>query len=191
MARKLDPAQPRGVTWNGAGGCVIFSQSRQANLSRTVWMTFHERGITSSVSVTSSPSLESRLPPHAGHEHGAETTIHVQRQLKSDDVLAVLTDLFAQHGPPAHIRSDNGAEFTANVVREWLGRIGVKTLYIEPGSPWENGYNESFYTCTIRSDRTARCATSRRHPKPSCLALVTCPTLRSGQSTRATITAGL
>ncbi len=70
--------------------------------------------------------------------------IHVQRQLKSDDVLSVLTELFTRHGPPAHIRSDNGAEFTATAVRDWLGRIGVKTLYIEPGSPWENGYNESF-----------------------------------------------
>ena len=70
--------------------------------------------------------------------------IHVQRQIRSDDVLAVLTDLFALHGPPVHIRSDNGAEFTAIAVRDWLGRIGVKTLYIEPGSPWENGYCESF-----------------------------------------------
>lgn len=70
--------------------------------------------------------------------------IHVQRQIRSDDVLAVLTDLFAKHGSPAHIRSDNGAEFTAAAVREWLGRIGVRTLYIEPGSPWENGYCESF-----------------------------------------------
>ena len=70
--------------------------------------------------------------------------IHVQRKLKSDDVLAVLTELFQRHGPPDHIRSDNGAEFTSHAVRDWLGRIGVKTLYIEPGSPWENGYNESF-----------------------------------------------
>lgn len=70
--------------------------------------------------------------------------IHVQRQIRSDDVLAVLAELFTRHGPPAHIRSDNGAEFTATAVREWLGRIGVKTLYIEPGSPWENGYCESF-----------------------------------------------
>ena len=46
--------------------------------------------------------------------------------------------------PPDHIRSDNGSEFTANAVRTWLGRIGVKTLFIEPGSPWENGFNESF-----------------------------------------------
>ena len=78
-------------------------------------------------------------------EHSRQClAIHVQRKLKSDDVLAVLTELFQRHGPPDHIRSDNGAEFTANAVRDWLGRIGVKTLYIEPGSPWENGYNESF-----------------------------------------------
>ena len=70
--------------------------------------------------------------------------IIVARQLKADDVLQALTDLFAERGPPDHIRSDRGAEFTASTVREWLGRIGVKTLYIEPGSPWENGYNESF-----------------------------------------------
>ena len=47
-------------------------------------------------------------------------------------------------GPPEHLRSDNGPEFCAQALREWLGRIGVKTLYIQPGSPWENGYNESF-----------------------------------------------
>ena len=78
-------------------------------------------------------------------EHSRQClAIHVQRKLKSDDVLAVLTELFQRHGPPDHIRSDNGAEFTAHAVRDWLARIGVKTLYIEPGSPWENGYNESF-----------------------------------------------
>jgi transposase InsO family protein len=78
-------------------------------------------------------------------EHSREClAIQVQRKLRSDDVLAVLTDLFTRYGPPAHIRSDNGAEFTAIAVRDWLDRIGVKTLYIEPGSPWENGYNESF-----------------------------------------------
>ncbi len=61
--------------------------------------------------------------------------IHVQRQLESDDVLAVLTDPFIARGPPANIRSNNGAEFTANIVREWLGPVGVTTLFIEPGSP--------------------------------------------------------
>ena len=70
--------------------------------------------------------------------------IPVARRLNADDVLAALTELFVEHGPPAFIRSDNGGEFTAGVVRGWLKRIQVKTLYIEPGSPWENGYNESF-----------------------------------------------
>jgi len=70
--------------------------------------------------------------------------IEVDRHIRSGDVLHVLTDLFTRHGAPDHIRSDNGAEFTAKAVRDWLPRVGVKTLYIEPGSPWENGYNESF-----------------------------------------------
>ena len=70
--------------------------------------------------------------------------IVVARNLRSDDILHCLTELFVAHGPPEHIRSDNGPEFVARNVREWLGRIGVKTLFIEPGSPWENGYNESF-----------------------------------------------
>jgi transposase InsO family protein len=70
--------------------------------------------------------------------------IVVARRIKSDDVLHCLTELFVKNGAPEHIRSDNGPEFTAKAVREWLSRIGVKTLYIEPGSPWENGYNESF-----------------------------------------------
>ncbi|WP_240610147.1 IS3 family transposase, partial [Sphingomonas pokkalii] len=68
----------------------------------------------------------------------------VSRQLRHEDVLAALADLFIERGPPAHIRSDNGSEFIATAVQTWLGQIGVKTLYIAPGSPWENGYNESF-----------------------------------------------
>ena len=70
--------------------------------------------------------------------------IVVDRRLSSDDVLHCLTKLFITQGTPEHIRSDNGSEFTATAVRVWLGRVGVQTLYIEPGSPWENGYNESF-----------------------------------------------
>jgi transposase InsO family protein len=70
--------------------------------------------------------------------------IVVARRLSSDDVLQALADLFVERGPPGHIRSDNGPEFVAKEVRGWLGRVGVKTLFIEPGSPWENGYNESF-----------------------------------------------
>jgi transposase InsO family protein len=70
--------------------------------------------------------------------------IDVARTLKSDDVLERLVWLFVTRGVPDHIRSDNGPEFTAKAVREWLRRVGVKTLFIEPGSPWENGYCESF-----------------------------------------------
>jgi transposase InsO family protein len=69
--------------------------------------------------------------------------IDVARRLTSDDVLERLSDLFVRRGVPAHIRSDNGPEFTAKAVREWLSRVDVTALYIEPGSPWENGYIES------------------------------------------------
>jgi putative transposase len=69
--------------------------------------------------------------------------IEVARRLNSQSVLALLADLFVARGVPAHIRSDNGPEFTARAVRRWLARVGVQTLFIEPGSPWENGYCES------------------------------------------------
>ena len=82
--------------------------------------------------------------------------IHVQRSLKHDDVLAVLTDLFTRHGPPEYIRSDNGSEFTAIAVREWLEKVKVQTLYITPGSPWENGYNERFRYAVLRSNGKLR-----------------------------------
>jgi transposase InsO family protein len=64
--------------------------------------------------------------------------------MTTDDVLYYVGDLFIRYGIPEHIRSDNGPEFTARAVRQWLGIIGVKTLFIEPGSPWENGDSESF-----------------------------------------------
>jgi transposase InsO family protein len=70
--------------------------------------------------------------------------IDVGRRITSDDVLEVLAQLFVGKDTPCYLRSDNGPEFTATVVREWLERVGVRTLYIEPGSPWENGYIESF-----------------------------------------------
>jgi transposase InsO family protein len=71
-------------------------------------------------------------------------SIDVSRRLNSEDVLCRLAELFISKGLPEYIRSDNGPEFTALRVREWLARVEVKTLYIEPGSPWENGYIESF-----------------------------------------------
>ena len=68
------------------------------------------------------------------------------RGITSPDVIDSLAEFVANRGVPKHIRSDNGAEFIANELRAWLGRVGVSTLYIEPGSPWENGYAESFHS---------------------------------------------
>ena len=70
--------------------------------------------------------------------------IRVRRKLSSIDVIDVLTDLFILRGIPAYIRSDNGPEFVAEAVRRWVAAVGAKTAFIEPGSPWENGYIESF-----------------------------------------------
>jgi len=78
-------------------------------------------------------------------EHGREClAIEVNRKLNSKNVIDVLSRLFIEKGVPEYIRSDNGPEFIADRLRWWLRRIGVTTLYIEPGSPWENGYIESF-----------------------------------------------
>jgi transposase InsO family protein len=71
--------------------------------------------------------------------------------MTSDDVLDVLVDLFAIRGVPKHIRSDNGPGFIARAIRQLLERAGVEALYIEPGSPWQNGYAESFHS-RLRSE---------------------------------------
>ena len=71
-------------------------------------------------------------------------SIRVARRLKSIDVIDVLSDLFILRGVPEHIRSDNGPEFLAKAVQEWIAAVGAKTAYITPGSPWENGFVESF-----------------------------------------------
>ena len=70
--------------------------------------------------------------------------IEVKRNIKAHEVIDVLFELFIFKGIPEHVRSDNGPEFTAKAIRKWLEKLGVKTLFIEPGSPWENGYIESF-----------------------------------------------
>ena len=70
--------------------------------------------------------------------------IRIARKLKSTDVIDVLSDLFILRGVPGHVRSDNGPEFVAKAVQEWIATVGAKTAYIAPGSPWENGFIESF-----------------------------------------------
>ena len=71
-------------------------------------------------------------------------TIDIGKRITAQDVIDVLRYLFLIRGEPAYIRSDNGPEFTAKKVKKWLADMGVQTLFIEPGSPWENGYMESF-----------------------------------------------
>jgi len=70
--------------------------------------------------------------------------ILVARRIRNQDVIDLLFHLFIFRATPEYIRSDNGPEFTAKAIRKWLANLGVKTLFIEPGSPWENGYVESF-----------------------------------------------
>jgi transposase InsO family protein len=70
--------------------------------------------------------------------------IRINRKLKAYDVIDVLSDLFILRGVPGHIRSDNGPEFVAKAVQDWIAAVGAKTAYIAPGSPWENGFIESF-----------------------------------------------
>ena len=71
--------------------------------------------------------------------------LKVDRSITSEDVIDTLSELFAMRGVPRCIRSDNGPEFVAGAIQRWLGQLAIETLYIEPGSPWENGYAESFH----------------------------------------------
>lgn len=69
---------------------------------------------------------------------------HVARRIRSEDIIFILAELFLEHGVPKHVRSDNGPELVAKKLLEWFETLDVKPLFIEPGSPWENGYIESF-----------------------------------------------
>ena len=94
--------------------------------------------------------------------------IRVNRKLNSTDVIDVLTDLFILRGVPAFIRSDNGPEFIAGAVQKWIKAVGAKTAYIVPGSPWENGYCESF-NARFRDEllKTAKSSTHSKKRKSS------------------------
>ena len=110
--------------------------------------------------------------------------IRVDRKLKAIDVIDVLSDLFILRGVPGHIRSDNGPEFVAKAVQEWIAAVGAKTAYIAPGSPWENGYVESFNAQPARRaarrrdllhaaggpDRHRELAAPLQHRSAACLA---------------------
>ena len=73
-------------------------------------------------------------------------TIRVERQITADQVLGVLWQAMVEYGVPGYIRSDNGPEFIAARIQQWLRDNHIKTIYIDPGSPWQNGYIESFHS---------------------------------------------
>lgn len=81
--------------------------------------------------------------------------LEIGRGITAERVIDVLVDLFRIRGVPKHIRSDNGPEFIAHAIRQWLAKAGVETLYVKPGSPWENGYAESFHS-RLRDELTNR-----------------------------------
>jgi len=131
---KVPKKQPkRGRLWFHDGSCIRLRPTHQNHVWSYDFMTdrTHEGRPIKILTVIDEYSREC-------------LAIVVERSLRSDDVLSCLAELFVKHGPPEHIRSDNGSEFTARITRQWLKRLGVRTLFIEPGSPWENGYNESF-----------------------------------------------
>ena len=125
--------KPRGRLWLNDGSCVRLRPERRNH----VW----------SYDFVSAMTHDGRAVRMLNliDEHTREClAIHVRRRIGSLHVIEVLADAMIKHGIPEHIRSDNGPEFVAKELRRWLARIGAKTLYIEPGSPWENGYIESF-----------------------------------------------
>lgn len=131
---KVPSRQPkRGRLWLNDGSCVRLRPERRGH----VWAYDFVSGRTHD-------GVPFRMLTIVDEFTRECLVIDVARKLGSDDVLERLAWLMATRGVPEHIRSDNGPEFTAAVVREWLGRVGVTTLFIEPGSPWENGYVESF-----------------------------------------------
>jgi transposase InsO family protein len=125
--------RPRGRLWLNDGSCVRLRPERPGH----IWS-------YDFVSAQTHDGRQVRLLTLIDEFTRECLAIRVARRINSFGVIEALADAMLRNGIPAHIRSDNGPEMTAKVVRDWLAQIGSKTLFIEPGSPWENGYCESF-----------------------------------------------
>ena len=125
--------RPRGRLWLNDGSCVRLRPERENH----VWAYDFVRASTHD-------GRTLRLLTLIDEYTRKCLAIRVARRLNSYDLIEILADLMLRHGVPEHIRSDNGPEFIALRLRKWLSGVGAKTMYIEPGSPWENGYCESF-----------------------------------------------
>ena len=130
---KVPAKQPkRGRLWRGDGSCVRLRPEWKDHVWAYdfVQMRLHDGRAVRLLTVMGEYTREC-------------LAIRADRSMRSPDVIETLAQLMMIRGVPDHIRSDNGPEFTARAVREWLGKVRARTLYIEPGSPWENGYIES------------------------------------------------
>ena len=125
--------RPRGRLWLNDGSCARLRPERENH----VWS-------YDFVSATTHDGRTLRMLNLIDEYTRKCLVIRVARRLNSYDLIETLADVMLLHGIPEHIRSDNGPEFVARKLRKWLSDLGAKTLYIEPGSPWENGYCESF-----------------------------------------------
>jgi putative transposase len=125
--------RPRGRLWLNDGSCVRLRPER----ANHVWS-------YDFVSAMTHDGRTLRLLVLIDEYTRECLAIRVARRLGSNEVIETLADVMLWRGIPEHIRSDNGPEFVAKNLRKWLGQVGTGTLYIEPGSPWENGYCESF-----------------------------------------------
>lgn len=125
--------KPRGRLWLNDGSCVRLRAERPNH----VWS-------YDFVSTRTHDGRAVRLLTLIDEFTREALAIKVARRLNSLDVIQAMADIMVIKGVPEHIRSDNGPEMTAKIIRDWLPKVGANTLYIEPGSPWENGYCESF-----------------------------------------------
>ena len=136
----------KGRLWLNDGSCVRLRPERPNHVRSYDFVQdrTHDGRLFRTLNIIDA-SPDRRLPANAAREFTREALmIRVDRKLNSTDVVDALTDLFILRGPPEFIRSDNGPEFIAEKVRGRIGAVGSKTAFIEPGSPWENGYCESF-----------------------------------------------
>ena len=125
--------RPRGRLWWNEGSCVRLRPER----ANHVWS-------YDFVSAMTHDGRSLRLLTLLDEYTRECLAIRVARRLGSQEVIDTLAEVMLGRGIPEHLRSDNGPEFVAGELRKWLARLGTETLYIEPGSPWENGYCESF-----------------------------------------------
>jgi transposase InsO family protein len=128
-----DKQQPRGRLWLNDGSCIRLRPEHRNH----VWS-------YDFVLIRDINGRKIRMLTMIDEYSRTCLVVHCARRIGADEVIEQLANAMIVHGMPEHIRSDNGPEFIANRLRDWLAHVGVKTAYIEPGSPWENGYCESF-----------------------------------------------